>query len=151
MNKKSHFSRNKKVSHLFGHYVNDTGRVMIKTLQRNFRKAGYQVTSEQWIVLVWLFDEEGKTQQELCDVTYKAKPGISRILKNLEKNDLIIRKENPGDGRSNLVYLTEKCKKMEQPLFNIAKQTQADAIENIPEKALDNCREVLSEIVENLS
>jgi len=59
--KVSHFSQNKKVLHLLGHYVTDTARIMLKTLQQNFRKAGYPITSEQWIVLVWLFDKDGKT------------------------------------------------------------------------------------------
>lgn len=151
MNKKvSHFSKNQKVSHLLGHYITDTARIMLRTLQQNFRKAGYPVTSEQWIVLVWLFDKDGMTQQELCDLTFKDKPGITRILNNLEKNNLITRAGHPVDGRSKTIYLTKECKRMEQHLLKIAEQTQATAIKGISTNEIDDCRSVLQKITDNL-
>ena len=137
MNKENDISKNAKVANLLGHYINDTGRNMTRTLQQNFRKAGYSVTSEQWIVLVWLYDRDGRTQQELCDLTVKDKPGITRILGNLEKNKLIIRAEHPTDGRSKIVYLTKECKNMEKHLFKIAEQTQETATKGLSQNEIE--------------
>jgi DNA-binding MarR family transcriptional regulator len=141
---------NQKASHLLGHYITDTARNMHRTLQQNFRKAGYPVTSEQWIVLIWLFDKDGRTQQELCDLTLKDKPSITRILNNLEKGKLIIREAHPVDGRIKTVYLTKECKKMEPFLFEIARQTQATAIKGISKIEIDECQNILQRIAANL-
>ena len=120
------------------------------TLSQNFRKAGYNITPEQWIVLIWLFDKDGRTQQELCDLTFKDKPSITRILGNLERADLVTRMGHPGDGRSKMVFLTKTSKKLEKPLLAIAANTQASLINGIPKSDIDKCKEVLQKIMNNI-
>jgi len=141
---------NKKVNHLLGHHVTNAARNMHRTLQQNFKKAGYAITAEQWIVLVWLFGKDGRTQQQLCDLTFKDKPGITRILGNLEAGRLITRIVDPNDGRTKRVFLTRECKKMEEHLLKIAEQTVAQATKGIPEKDVAFCRDVLNKIMNNL-
>jgi DNA-binding MarR family transcriptional regulator len=150
MKRKLDFTDNKKVAHLFGHYVTSTSRIMLRTLQQNFRKAGFTVTAEQWMVLVWLFDQDGRTQQELADLTWKDKPGITRIMKNLEKCNLITRMSHPVDGRAKAVFLTKEAKKMEPILLKIAADTQKQAIRGISETELEECRGLLKKISDNL-
>jgi DNA-binding MarR family transcriptional regulator len=142
---------NNKVSHLLGYHVTNAARNMHRTLQQNFKKAGYSITAEQWIVLVWLFEKDGRTQQELSELTFKDKPGITRIMTNLETSKLIIRIGDPNDGRSKRVFLTKETKKMEDHLLEIAAQTVAQATKGIPEKDVAFCREVLNKIIDNLS
>ena len=141
---------NKKVNHLLGHHVTNAARNMHRTLQQNFKKGGYSITAEQWIVLVWLFDQDGRSQQELCDLTFKDKPGMTRILGNLEAAKLITRIGDPNDGRTKRVFLTRECKKMEERLLEIAEQTVAQATKGIPEKDVAFCREILNKIMNNL-
>src|SRR5688572_9885835 len=48
---------------------------------RGFREAvGYEVTPEQWIVLVRLWEEDGQRQVDLGDGTFRDRPTMSRIL-----------------------------------------------------------------------
>ncbi len=140
---------NKKVAHLLGHHITTTARSMHRTLQQNFREAGFPITSEQWIVLVWLYDQDGKTQQELCDLTHKDKPGMTRILGNLEKTRLIIRTDDQNDGRTKRVFLTKQSKEMEQQLINIAGATQTKLINGISAAEIEACYNVLNKIQKN--
>lgn len=140
---------NAKVAHFLGHHISTTARSMHRTLQQNFHNAGFPITSEQWVVLVWLYDNDGKTQQELCDLTYKDKPGMTRILGNLEKNNLVIRKEDQADGRTKRVFLSKQSKKIEQQLFDIAVATQAKLVKGIPEAEIEDCYKVLNKILKN--
>jgi DNA-binding MarR family transcriptional regulator len=142
---------NKKVAHLLGYHVTNAARYMLRTLQRNFNKSGYSVTSEQWLVLVSLFDKDGLTQNELCDATSKDKPGITRILKNMERNNLVSRMGDPTDGRSKRIFLTKEARKMEKHLLEIAERTVSEATKAISEKDIAHCRAVLNKIVDNLS
>ena len=64
-----------------------------------------------------LYCEDGVSQQTLCENIQVDKANVTRMLKRLETNGTIERRENPADGRSNLIYLTQKGKEM-QPKFH---------------------------------
>ena len=50
-----------------------------RRLIRNFRENGLDITPEQWTVLLFLWEKDGVSQQELCNATYKDKPGMTRL------------------------------------------------------------------------
>ena len=56
-----------------------------RKLHRSFRKLSIDITPEQWTVLYYLWSRDGVTQQELCNVTFKDKPSMTRLIDNLEK------------------------------------------------------------------
>jgi DNA-binding MarR family transcriptional regulator len=144
------FHENRKVAHLLAHYINNTGRYMNRILQQNFQKAGHRITSEQWIVLACLFDQDGRTPTELCERTFKDKAGITRILRNMERNQLVISMDNPEDGRSKRVFLTKKSKRIEKQLLDIAAETEKQCIKGISESEIEQSRIVLNKILNNL-
>ena len=49
-----------------------------RKLYRSFRKLSIDITPEQWTVLYYLWSRDGVTQQELCNVTFKDKPSMTR-------------------------------------------------------------------------
>lgn len=79
-----------------------------RLMSRNFRKKGLDITPEQWTVLAYLWQRDGVSQQHLCDVTFKDKPSMTRLIDNLEKQHYVQRQSAPNDKRSNLIYLTPK-------------------------------------------
>ena len=50
-----------------------------RKLSRNFRQNGLEITPEQWTVLIFLWEKDGVTQQELCNATFKDKPSMTRL------------------------------------------------------------------------
>jgi DNA-binding MarR family transcriptional regulator len=50
-----------------------------------------EITIEQWSVLYHLWKEDGQSQQQLCDATFRDKPSITRLVDNLEKLGLVKR------------------------------------------------------------
>ena len=55
-----------------------------RQLSRNFKKYEVNITPEQWTVLIYLWEKDGVTQQELCNATYKDKPSMTRLIDNME-------------------------------------------------------------------
>ena len=49
-----------------------------RKLYRNFRQNGLEISPEQWTVLIFLWEKDGVTQQELCNATFKDKPIMTR-------------------------------------------------------------------------
>ena len=141
---------NEKVSNLIGHHITSAARSMHRALQRGFRQAGYPITAEQWIILVCLYDRDGRTQQELCELTFKEKPSLTRILNNLEISKLITRVSDPEDGRSNRIFLTKYCKKLEADLIKIAENVQVKALQQITPADIEITRSTLEKIMKNI-
>ncbi|QNL48531.1 MarR family transcriptional regulator [Olivibacter sp. SDN3] len=127
-----------------------TNTAINRRLIRNFKTANLEITIEQWTVLNVLWDKDGQSQQELSNSTFRDKPSITRLIDNLEKQNLVVRIPDKADRRTNLVFLTHKAKKLKEPTLQEAKKTMEEALIGVTEIQLDTCREVLAKIFDNL-
>jgi DNA-binding MarR family transcriptional regulator len=130
-----------------------TGKASIaiaRRLQRKFNQAGLNLTIEQWSVLYHLWKEDGISQQELCNSTFRDKPSITRLVDNLEKLNLVKRVSSRNDRRMNMILLTEEARKLEEQSMELANQTLNEALEHVPVEKIDICKEVLQIVYDNL-
>lgn len=121
-----------------------------RKLFRNFKKEGLEITPEQWTVLSFLWKEDGITQQILCDATFKDKPSMTRLIDNLEKLGLVIRKTPPTDRRSNLIYLTPEGHNIQEKAEKAVYDTMKFALANIDQKGIEEVRRLLKIVFDNL-
>ncbi|MBA4259585.1 MAG: MarR family transcriptional regulator [Chitinophaga sp.] len=122
-----------------------------RRLQKNFRNAGLEITIEQWSVLYHLWKEDGLSQQELCNRTFRDKPSITRLIDNLEKQYLVKRVASPTDRRINLVQLTEAAKDLQQITIDLANQTMSEALVGVDKKDIDTVKAVFQKVYDNLT
>src|SRR5690625_935672 len=134
-----------------GFVINRASKLMTDLLHKNFKEANQEVTPEQWIVLDELWRNDGLTQLEIANATFREQTSTSRILDNLVKRDFVHRAPNPSDKRSNLIYLTKKGKGLQKSLMKIVKQTMEDAVSQIDEDELRTCLQVLNTISATIS
>jgi DNA-binding MarR family transcriptional regulator len=122
-----------------------------RRLQKNFRAAGLEITIEQWSVLYHLWKEDGLSQQELCNRTFRDKPSITRLIDNLEKQHLVNRLPSTTDRRINLVALTNKAKDMQQLTIDLANQTMNEALTGVKKEDIDLVKQVFQRVYDNLT
>lgn len=130
-----------------------TGRIsstINRALLRAFSKEEVNITTEQWTVLACLWHEDKVTQQQLCDLTTKDKPSMTRLIDILERNKLVVRVAHPTDRRVNLIHLTQEGSKLHKKVDNIVKEVVNKALTNVSETDLAISRKVLTEIIHNL-
>jgi DNA-binding MarR family transcriptional regulator len=130
-----------------------TGKASIaiaRRLQKKFNAAGLNLTIEQWSVLYQLWKQDGSSQQELCQRTFRDKPSITRLVDNLEKLQLVKRVASDSDRRINLVYLTKPGMKMEEQTMELAEETLNEALTGIPADNINLCKEILQQVYDNL-
>jgi DNA-binding MarR family transcriptional regulator len=130
-----------------------TGKASIaiaRRLQKKFNTSGLNLTIEQWSVLYHLWKQEGISQQELCNATFRDKPSITRLVDNLEKLNLVKRVASENDRRINLIYLTKQAQKLQEESMALAEQTLNEALETVPTEKIDVCKEVLQVVYDNL-
>ena len=61
-------------------WVHRVYQVVRNETYRAFRDAGTELTPEQWVVLVRLWEQDGRTQNDLCDSTFRDRPTMSRMV-----------------------------------------------------------------------
>lgn len=130
-----------------------TGRASIaiaRRLQKKFNQAGLNLTIEQWSVLYQLWKQDGRSQQDLCQRTFRDKPSITRLVDNLEKLQLVKRVASESDRRINLVFLTKQGVKLEEQTMTLAEETLNEALTGISPEHINLCKEILQQVYDNL-
>ena len=121
-----------------------------RRLQKNFRLAGLEITIEQWSVLYHLWKQDGMSQQELCNRTFRDKPSITRLIDNLEKQKLVKRMPSKDDRRINLVCLTEPAKLLQDKTIELANQTMDEALVGVGKNEIEIVKQVFQKVYDNL-
>ena len=89
-----------KKGELYSFVTGKASTAIARRLQKKFNGAGLSITIEQWSVLYHLWKQEGISQQELCNATFRDKPSITRLVDNLEKLNLVKRVASEMTGES---------------------------------------------------
>src|SRR6185369_2186868 len=139
-----------KKGELYSFITGKASTAIARRLQRKFNTAGLNLTIEQWSVLYHLWKQDGISQQELCNATFRDKPSITRLVDNLEKLQLVRRVPSESDRRMNMIYLTRHAQKLQDQAMNLAEETLNEALETVPFDKIDVCKEVLQVVYDNL-
>jgi len=140
-----------KKSELYSFITGKASTAIARRLQKNFKQAGIEITIEQWSVLYHLWKEDGQSQQQLCDATFRDKPSITRLVDNLEKLGLVNRTANKNDRRINKICLTPEAEKLQVQTMEVANQTLNEALQGVTNGQVEIAKEVLQKVYENLS
>lgn len=120
-------------------------------LIRSFAEAGYKVSPEQYSFIAQLWEKDGLSQQTMADRFHRSKVAAFHLITKLEQQGMVVRRPNPEDGRSNLVYLTEEGRRMAAELIPVAQQNLDRALEGIPLDDVETAREVLYKMAVNMT
>lgn len=80
-----------------------TREIMMEKFRPNLRK--YDLTDQQWRVLRALFDHGVKDLGELADLCCILKPSITRIIRSMEKRNLLAKNVDVSDNRRTIVSI----------------------------------------------
>ena len=96
-----------------GYLVNHMARILEHGLNRRIRPLG--LTTGVFPVLLELWEEDGLTQKQLVERLDIEQPTMSNTLARMERDRLILRKQDTGDLRSRRVWLTEAATRLREP------------------------------------
>ncbi|MBO9619183.1 MAG: winged helix-turn-helix transcriptional regulator [Niabella sp.] len=139
-----------KKSDLYSFITGIASTAIARRLQKKFNQADLNMTIEQWSVLYHLWKEDGISQQDLCQATFRDKPSMTRLVDNLEKAGMVKRVHSRADRRKNLITLTDKAKQMQDTCYGFAEETVEEALKGVSEDKIETCKQVLKVVYENL-
>ena len=135
---------------LYSFITGKASTAVARRLQKNFKGAGVDITIEQWSVLYQLWKQDGLSQQELCNATFRDKPSITRLVDNLERCKLVRRVPSKEDRRINLIYISDLGKKLQDQTMGLANQTLNEALDGVYPDEVEVCKIVLQRVYDNL-
>lgn len=140
---------NRVIDSSIGYLVGRTSRAIIKRLTKKFHDAGFDISYEQWSILIHLYRKDGQTQQALARTAVKDKAAITRLINVLEKKNIVLRVPDRNDKRSKLIYLTNKAKEFKSELISLVEEMLHEAEQGISYEEMEQCRTTLNKIFTN--
>ncbi|MCB2361360.1 MarR family winged helix-turn-helix transcriptional regulator [Clostridium estertheticum] len=140
---------------MFKSYDQDIGMLSNKINKKlihylNSKLEKFNITTEQWLVLVRLSKQDKISQKNLAEVSSKDQSTLTRIIDILERKNFIERHPNKEDRRSIAIHITADglatCKKVTPFLEDIFN----DILKGIPYEKLKIFNEVFLQIDENI-
>lgn len=135
----------------YGYLINLAAQRLRYELHQTFQAKRLDITPEQWAVLNRLWEEDGLSQVEIAERTFKDKPGTTRILSLLEKKGIVFRRRDAEDGRVIHVFLTKSGKDLKQKLIPCAEEVLVKSGQNLTKEEIRQLKQTLHKILENLN
>ena len=136
--------------------IEDHPGILLKKAARLFEQVANKkldtlgVTHAQTVILIRLWERDGKNQMELAKSAGLDQSTVVRLLDRMERDELIVRVQNKDDRRVFNFYLTEKAKKACQKLEAYSNSITEIAHESLSKKDIEKLTQLISTVVDNL-
>jgi DNA-binding MarR family transcriptional regulator len=132
----------------FWRLISHTAHAMRSYADQRLKK--YDLTVEQLQVIMQMDMHSGQPQSVLSSACGKSPANITRILDRLEKKRRIVRRKNPLDRRSSLVFLTEEGCTLRDELVSLFEGLRAELVNGIDSEKQNVAFEVLNAMKKNI-
>ena len=103
-----------------GYLINHLARILAQALAREIRPLG--LVPGQFMVLLELWREDGLTQRDLVARLDVEQATLANTLARMERDGLVTRVPHPTDGRAQLIRITARARRLEEPATAAAGQ-----------------------------
>ena len=104
----------------------------------------------QGTILYVLMDRRSMTISEICKATGLAKTSLTSMLERMEKQGLIIRKEDEADRRRTQVSLSEKSLNYSEIIKNVSTTISQEFYKGMSRSEIDYFEDTLNRILHNI-
>lgn len=104
----------------------------------------------QELALNVLWEKDGITQSELRKKISSEASTVSNMLRKLEQDNIVYREKNSEDSRATNIYLTEKGRRLREPVEKMWKEHEEKLLEDLLEEEKLLLRRLLLQMEKNL-
>lgn len=131
-----------------GFLVSDVARLLRKNFLR--RAQEISLSQAQWQALAYLSIQPGINQVTLADKLEIQPISLVRTIDRLQEQGLVAREPDPNDRRAVQLVLTDKAQPLLDHMWDLAAETRADAMGDVPQAEYEALITALAQIKQNL-
>jgi DNA-binding MarR family transcriptional regulator len=131
-----------------GYQVNHLARLLETALHQRISPLG--VVPGQFAQMLALYEEDGLTQRQLCDLVRIEQPTMAKTLQRMERDVLIRREPDRSDRRRTRVLLTARARALRGDLVDAATKVNAAATKGLSDHEVNEFMRTLARIIDNL-
>lgn len=135
---------------VFGYYIDRTAKAIKSDLNSRFRAIGANITPEQWIILHKLYENNGQSQVQLGDGTYKDAPTTSRIIDLLCKKGYTERRSDNKDRRRFQIFLSDEGRNLVEQVYPSVVQSRVDGWDGLSHEDYQELIRIINKVFDNL-
>ncbi|AXE18470.1 MarR family transcriptional regulator [Runella rosea] len=135
----------------FGRALGMAHTAMFRHLAKLMKEKNLPITPEQFSVLTHLWRNDGLPQSELAVCTNRNRANVTRIIDILEREGIVVRKDDPNDRRVFRIYLTDLGKKLKNEAAKCAQKSIEDSLDGVSENDRTVALSVFKKIVDNVT
>jgi DNA-binding MarR family transcriptional regulator len=113
------------------------------------RELGLRVP--EWRVLACLFDQDGLMITQLAKYSLLEQSRMTRIVDQMEKRGLVVRKSDKGDGRRVRVHLTDAGQKLSSEVVEEAREHERTLLSALNQSDADRIKPSLERLLASLN
>lgn len=106
----------------------------------------FHLTPQQAVALTNLYKRDGINQLELGEIIQKDRTTVSGIVNNLAISEYIVKRVNPNDKRSSLLYVTNKALAIKDEINAHILQVNENLLKDLTEQEQKLIIEILNKI-----
>lgn len=114
-----------------------------------FKQLGFDLTTEQWVLIEKLYWENGQSQTNLADGSYKNAPTVSRIIDLLVKKGFVERRRFENDRRRYKIFLTESGREVVETCYPKILELRESGWQDLSDEDYVNFIRIINRITEN--
>ena len=134
-----------------GYYLERTTRLVKLNFHQAFKNAGFNITPEQWVILDILNSQNGLSQSDLAEQSFKDAPSISRIIDTLARKGFVERKPVKNDRRKFEIFLTEDGFKTVKVLTPLVNKLRNQSWQGLSKEDYTKFLKIINKIFDNMS
>ena len=114
-----------------GYQINHVARLLARDLEARIKPEGIALGA--FPALLHLWEKDGLTQKELVARLGIEQPTLAATLARMERDGLVTRRRDEGDGRVQRVRLTPKARALREVAYGAAMDVNAKALQGFDE------------------
>lgn len=130
--------------------VNKTAKMIFYAFSKSFATVGFDLTIEQFVVLISLSSNEACNQQDLANLLDKDKSAVLRNINVLERKNYVERIKDTEDKRRNIVVPTEKGRELVNQLIPYFSDFNKAFLSDIKPGEMETTKNVLLKLQDNI-
>lgn len=139
-----------KLENVVNHRISIIAVLMKRQVFKILAEKNLDITPDQWVVMYYLWEENGLSVGEIARRTKKDFANVTRIIDKLEKRKYVTKRKSKNDSRSYNVFIKPKTEKIKEELQSIWKQAADTALSGIGKTEQKQLMETLSKIENNM-